>query len=157
MNRLVKRIQECTTIADVDNLGIKLRPTFRKTLETAIMLKNNPDVNQRNIGMQFMRTCIQEAERGADAITAPTSADGLKTKGDGFVQEEELDNHNPESGNKGSEQSSDNVEPYPAEGKDAPNSDIESMQTASGEDQMKEGFPMPGGFPPTGIEPRCSK
>lgn len=42
-----------------------------------------------------------------------------------------------------SDGSSDSTEPYPGEGSDAPDSDIEGMQKASGENQMKEGFGMP--------------
>ncbi len=159
--KLVKRIQECTSIADIDRLGLRLRPTFRKTLETAILLSNHPDKTQRDYGAQFMRTVLQEAERGEDAVTAPSEADGLKTKGDHFVKEEELDNHNPESGNAGSDQSTDNVEPYPQVA-DTSDDGEKGMEKTDGEDQMKEaGFPMgggmppqqPNGMPPMGMEP----
>lgn len=157
---LVKKLQECKSINDIDKLGINLRPTFRKTLETAILLSNHPDKLQREYGAQFMRTVLQEAERGEDAVTAPSEADGLKTKGDRFVKEEELSNHNASAGNAGSEQSSDNTEPYPQEGTD---DEVTGMKSATGEDQMKEaGFPMGqpqqppmggNGFPMPGMEP----
>ena len=162
--KLVKRIQECRSINDIDRLGLRLRPTFRKTLETAIILSNHPDKMQRDYGAQFMRTVLQEAERGEDAVTAPSSADGLKTKGDHFVKEEELSNHNPESGNAGSDQSSDNEEPYPqvADSSEDGSKDMEKMSDT--DNQMKEaGFPMGGqqqppmgNGMPMGLEPQVA-
>ncbi len=166
MNTLSRQIQECTTLADVDHIfaGMRIRPTFRKTVETAVMLKSHADPNQRSIGQQFLRSAIQEAEMGEDAVTAPAEGKGLKTKGDKFVQEEELDNHNSESGNKGGEQSSDNVEPYPqvAENSEDGSKDMEKMDDT--ENQMKEGFPPqngmpqppPMGMPPMGLEPQVA-
>ena len=72
-------------------------------------------------------------------VGLPRTAD--KTPGekdiDKKTQEEQLKTARDSDG------SSDSTEPYPGEGTDAPDSDIEGMQKATGENQMKEGFGMP--------------
>ena len=116
-----------------------------------MLLKNHPDKHQREYGANFMRTAIQELDMGKDEQPTPHHGDGVDVKKDKVIKEEELSGGNPD-GTEGSEQSTDNVGPYPQVADEEPNSDIESMQggAASGDNQMKEGGPM-GMFP--GIEP----
>ena len=99
-----------------------------------------------------MRTAIQELEMDKDEQPTPHHDDGVTVKKDKIIKEEELSGGNP-SGTEGSEQSTDNVGPYPQVGEEEPNEDIESMQggAASGDNQMKEGQSPMGMFP--GIEP----
>ena len=164
--KLVKRLQECTSLAQADQILSKytgIRPTFRKTLETAMLLKNNADPTQRDIGQQFFKTVLQEASDMEKSEEPASPHDkGIKSKDDGFIKEETLDNHNPENQDKGGQQSSDNVEPYPqvADDSDDGSKDMEKMDDT--ENQMKEAFPpsggMPpqGGMPPMGLEPNVA-
>jgi len=150
---IIKRLQECDSYNQAIPLlkSVNARPALHKIVETAILLKNHPDKHQREYGSNFMRTAIQELEMDKDEQPTPHHGDGVTVKKDKIIKEEELSGGNP-SGTEGSEQSSDNVGPYPQVGEEEPNEDIESMQggAASGDNQMKEGGPM-GMFP--GIEP----
>ncbi len=152
---IVKRLQECNSFNEAIPLlnEAKAKPALRKIVETAILLKNHPDPHQREYGSGFMRSALQELEMDKAEQPTPHHNDSVKVEKDKIIKEEELSGGNP-SGTSGSEQSSDNVGPYPQVGTEEPNSDIESMQggAASGDNQMKEmgGGPM-GMFP--GIEP----
>ena len=82
------------------------------------MLKNHPDAQQRQYGQGFINSAIQELD--ADEEPTPAESPGLKTKGDKFVKEETLAGGDKD-GTDGSEQSTDNTEPYPQVAKDSDN------------------------------------
>jgi hypothetical protein len=113
----------------------KASPTALELTKIAFANPNSRDV--------LLQPVIQEMEDH----TSGNQAKGDENPGEKDVKKltEEQVQHPRDS-----EGSSDSTQPYPGEGKDAPNSDIESSQTASGEDQMKEmgGMPGMGGMPP---------
>ena len=153
----IQKLRECTSIAEADSIlsSVRAGPAIRKLVETGVMLKNHPDAQQRQYGQGFINSAIQELD--ADEEPTPAEAPGLKTKGDHFVKEEELAGGNKD-GTDGSEQSSDNTEPYPGVAKDSDNGEKDMEKMSGTEDQMKEGFPgqMPGGPMPgmmPGLEP----
>lgn len=140
----VKTIQEAITVLG-DRKGAN-RPSIVKLAETMVRFRNDPSQNAKNEADSMTLSMIQEMEDfGHDPEVS------VKPKDDKFVKEEKLANHNPSTINEGSEQSTDNTPPYPQEGTTEGDSSIESMQTAPGENQMKEmGGGMPGqpGQPP---------
>ena len=156
---IISKLRECTSIAEADGILSQARagPAVRKLVETGILLRNHPDKQQREYGLSFINSAIQEVD-GVGTLTkseVPTNQDshGIKKKGDGFVKEEELAGGN-KSGTAGSEQSSDNTEPYPqvADSSDDGQKDMEKMDDT--ENQMTEMMPgmgMPGMMP--GLEP----
>lgn len=141
MNDNIQRLRECTTFAQAEPYLNTLRagPAARKLMEISILLKSHADSTQRHYGEEMFDTAIKEL----DPKEQPTPAEspGVKVVKDKIVQEELLSNNNPSSANTGSEQSTKNTAPTPKEGTTEPNSDIESMQTASGENQMTEMIP----------------
>jgi len=151
---IIKRLQECDSYNQAIPLlrSVNAKPALHKIVETAMLLKNHPDKHQREYGTNFMRTAIQELEMDDDEQPTPHHDDGVTVKKDKIIKEEELSGGNP-SGTEGSEQSTENVGPYPQVADEEPNSDIESMQggASSGDNQMKEGQGPMGMFP--GIEP----
>lgn len=150
-----KKLQECTCIGDAQPLlkSMKAGPAIRELIESGIMLKGSPDKNTQHFGNRLLMSAVREAEE--DEEKKEKEANGFvnpdQTKGDKDVEKkvtEEQITHPRDS-----EGSTDSTEPYPQEGGNAPNTDIESMQTASGQDQMKEGFPM--GI--AGVDPNVAK
>lgn len=147
--RLIQALREATSLGEVEPIlqRLNMSTTARKLAEVSIMTRQNPNPQAQAYADQMMAHVIREAEEKMEhdddehhekeahdehkEREVGLHDDGVKPKKDHFVKEEELDNHNPETGNKGSDQSSDNTPPYPQEGDDAPNSDIESMQTSS--------------------------
>lgn len=140
----VKTIQEAITVLG-DRKGAN-RPSIVKLAETMVRFRNDPSQNAKNEADSMTLSMIQEMEDfGHDPEVS------VKPKDDKFVKEEKLTNHNPGDIGQGSEQSSDNTLPYPQQGSTEAEKNIESMQTADGENQMKEmGGGMPGqpGQPP---------
>jgi hypothetical protein len=120
-------------------------PTFRKTVETAIALSNHADAAQRAIGQNFWSTVIQEQSAKLDKDEEPTPHHdyGVKSKGTKFVREETLAGGN-KNGTDGSEQSTDNTEPYPQEGENSEDGQKDMQKMSDTENQMTETFPMPG-------------
>ncbi len=157
---LIKRLQEAHTLADVDPILRGSYPaTFKKVVETAMILKNHSDPDQRQVGESFLRTAIQEADKMPDneqPTNMPHDA-GIKSKGDHFVKEETLDNHNPETQDKGGQQSSENEEPFTAPGEDDPNSQIEGMDTATGIERGGDGVIETSPLSIAGIEPHVAQ
>ena len=128
--------------------ALRVRPSQRKLIETAIQLKHSKDPRQLAYGEDFMLTAIKELDPLSGQTTHMSKGNNGNADIAGIIKKEkeadeitgELDSH----------QSSQINQPYPKEGSDAPNSDIESMQTASGEDQMggiRENMGMPGMMP----------
>lgn len=132
---------------------LKLRPSARKLVETGIQLKNSPDNRQVAYGLDFIQTAIKEVEDEhklkEDNGGAHRDQGGEKDVEKAIHEADEI------TGELDSHQSSDIDMPYKKEGTDEPQSDIESMQSASGENQMggiKEGMP-PNGMPQPGMGP----
>lgn len=147
------KLQECRTITEAEPFLRGRSATFRKIVETAILLQSHPNPQQQQIGNQFMATAIQELDAAEEPT--PKESPGLKTKGDHFVKEEELAGGN-KSGTAGSEQSSDNTEPYPqvAEDSEDGQKDMEKMDDT--ENQFSEMGGMPGMMPP-GLDPQIAQ
>ena len=154
-----KKLQECTSVDQATQIlnVLKAGPAVRKLVETGVMLRNHPDPIQRQYGSSFIQAAIQEEEEDNNEKKeqVPPTEQPTPHQGDDAEKpiEEELLADGDKDGNEGSEQSTENKEPYPLVAGETPNSDIESMTSASGENQMKEdmGGGWPGGIP--GIEP----
>jgi len=158
---IIHKLRECTSIAEADGILNQVRagPAVKKLVETGILLRNHPDKQQREYGLSFINSAIQEVD-GQGTLTkneAPTNQDahGIKVNKstNGFIKEETLADGN-KNGTEGSEQSTDNVEPYPqvAEDSEDGSKDMEKMDDT--ENQMTEMMPgmgMPGMMP--GLEP----
>jgi len=154
-----KKLQECTSVDQANQIlnVLKAGPAVRKLVETGVMLRNHPDPIQRQYGSSFIQAAIREEEEDNNEKKEQVPADEQPTPhhGDDAEKpiEEELLADGDKDGNEGSEQSTENKEPYPLVAGETPNSDIESMTSASGENQMKED--MGGGYPGMipGLEP----
>lgn len=148
--KYIQKLRECTSIAEADNIlsSVHAGPGIRKLVETGVMLKNHPDSQQRQYGQSFINSAIQELDD--EETPTPAESPGLKTKGDNFVKEEELAGGDKD-GTAGSEQSSDNTEPYPQVAKDSDNGEKDMEKMSGTENQMKEGFPPMGGMPGGGM------
>jgi hypothetical protein len=133
---LYNRLKE-TAISDVDDIlkGRKVSASAKKLIEAGVLLNHSAEPTQRAYGLDFIKTAVKELE--------PEEEPAIKSGDVEAVKEEVLSNHNVGSRGTGSEQSSDNTEPYPKEGTDTPDNDIEGMDSATGENQMKEGIGMP--------------
>lgn len=135
------KILEARTVNEalkvIETAKVKLRPSARQLLETAYAIKET----QPQYASNFITTVIREVESAIDSEGVHDEGiDKIKESGD----------VKSGSGNAGSEQSS-STTGLKDEGKDAPNSDIESMQTASGENQMgkiSENIGCPQGMDP---------
>lgn len=130
-------------------------PAVKKLVETALALSSSQDPQQRNHAYSFMESAIKELEDGqgnlADPGLGPDVDDDIAApklreedekddderkineqddddKNEHKVHEEVLDNHNNGPREEGSEQSTDNVAPYPQQGVD----------TTSGEKPMQD-------------------
>ena len=155
MTDFKRKLQACRTCEEARPIleTLKVRPSARKLVETAIQLKQSKDPRQQSYGLDFMQTAIREID---DDEKKHQEANGTAHPMKVGAGAEDIDKKMSEAdeitGALDSHQSSDIDMPYPKEGTDEPNSDIESMQTASGENQMggiKENMaPMPGQMPP---------
>ena len=136
MNGLIKRLKEAKTLADADPILKQLRanPTQIKLVEASILQRMNPNPASYEYGVSMLNTVIRELD--PEEETASPESPGLKRKGDHFVKEEELSNHNPGDHGAGSEQSSENTEPYSGEGKKEGDEDM--LNAPDTENQMKE-------------------
>lgn len=142
----VNKLKACRTIAEADPImeTLKLRPSQKKLVETAIQLQHSTDPRQRAHGEDFWFTAIKEAEEDEkDKDKIKEDDGGAHRKQGGEEDVKKLVEADEITGELDSHSSSDIDMPYPQEGADAPQSDIESSKTASGENQMRE-MPMPG-------------
>jgi len=152
MTDFKRKLQGCRTCEEARPIleTLKARPSARKLVETAIQLKQSKDPRQQSYGLDFMQTAIRELEDDENDKTK--EANGTAHPMDVGAGAKDIDKKMSEAdtitGALDSHQSSDIDQPYPKEGTDEPQSDIESMQTASGENQMggiKENMsPYPG-------------
>jgi len=155
MTDFKQKLQACRTCEEARPIleTLKVRPSARKLVETAIQLKQSKDPRQQSYGLDFMQTAIREIDDDENDKTK--EANGTAHPMDVGAGAKDIDKKMSEAdsitGALDSHQSSDIDMPYPKEGTDQPQSDIESMQTASGENQMggiKENMaPMPGQMP----------
>jgi len=127
-------------------------PAVKKLVETALILSNSQDPQQRNHAYSFMESAIKELEDDDDhkereeEMGKHAEDDKL---GNTKISEEELDNNNNGGREEGSEQSSDNTEPYPGEGKDTTTGEKPMQDMDGSVNQWNEtGFPQGGGQPP---------
>ena len=156
-------------------------PAVKKLVETALVLSNSQDPQQRNHAYSFMESAIKELEDDEklheEEMGMHSGEDGLNNTKIGEqedddddkklheeeddkehkIHEEELSNHNQGGRTTGSEQSTDNTEPYPGEGKDTTTGE-KPMQDMDGTvNQWNEtgGMPPPGAPPgmPPGVPP----
>lgn len=142
----MKSLKECTTLQEAEPFLRKATPTQKKVIETAFALRAHPNATQQALGEQFWQTAIQEMDKAEEPT--PHHDNGLKSKGDHFVKEEELAGGN-KSGTEGSEQSTDNTEPYPQEGSQSENGQKDMEKAEGTENQFSEMMPnmmpqMPG-------------
>ena len=144
---MIKSLKECKSIQEAEPLLRNASHSLRKVVETAFQLMSHANPQQQEFGRGFMATALREMDDGEQPDQQHDK--GVKTKGDGFVKEEELSGGNP-SGTQGSEQSSSNSEPVLSkEGTDEPDGDM-AQPGMSTENQFNETFPgqMPGQMPP---------
>ncbi len=145
----MNKLQECSTLQEAEKFLRGATPTFRKTVETAILLKQHPDPAQRVLGESFMQIAIKELD--AEEEPTPKESGGLKVKGEHFVKEETLPGGN-KSGTDGSEQSS--GDKPTDEGTTEPDGDMQTPGMST-ENQMTEAFGQPPmGGPPQGGPPQ---
>lgn len=176
--KLIKQLQECSTLGQADPILTRLGagPAVKKLVETALILSNSQDPQQRNHAYSFMESAIKELEDGgegnqADPGLGPKVDDGIAapkiteeedsddiTKiteeeddddDEHKIHEEEVTNNNQGSRNDGSEQSTDNTEPYPGQGIDTTNGEKPMQDMDNTQNQFNEtgGFPNGGGAP----------
>jgi len=139
MNSLISRLREAKTLADADPILRKLGADgpIRKLVEASILQRMNPNPASYEYGVSMLNEAIQYLDKDEEPASPETP--GIKPKGDHFVKEEALDNNNPEGGQAGSEQSTENTEPYSGEGK--PTGDEDMTKAPDTENQMSEMVP----------------
>jgi len=155
-------------------------PSVKKLVETALILNNSQDPAQRSHAFSFMEVAIKELEddnddkineespmgqhSNEDGLSSPKigSGDGTineeeddkdkekETNAENKIHEEELSNHNQGGRTTGSEQSTDNTQPYPGEGEDSADGEKDMHKMDGTVNQWNEtgGMPPPGGAPP---------
>jgi len=150
MTDYIRQLQECTSITEAGAILNQIRagPAIKKLVEIGVILKNHPDKVQQQHGQGMLSAAIQQLQEGNGAVDGKHVDNPHKKSTDA----DDMHETDKITGALDSHQSS-NIEGLEKQGKDAPNTDIESMQTASGEDQMRENMPpgmqpqMPGGPP----------
>lgn len=131
-----RTIQEALKVVETNK--ITLGASAEQLLRTAFAIQET----QPTYAQTFKETVVKEVGSAIDTE---------KVHDSGIDKIKEGDSVTSGSGNAGSEQSS-SIDGLKDEGKDAPNSDIESMQTASGENQMgkiSENIGCPQGMDPS--------
>ena len=180
--KLIKKLQECATMGQADPILTKLNagPAVKKLVETALVLSNSQDPQQRNHAYSFMESAIKELEDDEklkeEEMGMHGNEDGLNNHKIGEqedddeedkeretheenekdkehkIHEEELSNNNQGGRTSGSEQSTDNTEPYPGEGKDTTTGEKPMQDMDGAVNQWNETGGMPPGVPP-GVPP----
>lgn len=152
----IQKLREARTLNDANVILDKLHASgsVRKLVEVSFMTRTSADRSTQDYGM----SCLNEAVSTLKDSETPTPKEspGLKTKGNHFVQEEELDNHNNGQREEGSEQSSDNTPPYPQEGTKDGDEDMQNAPDT--ENQMTETDDVPYNIlENTGLHPDIAK
>jgi len=150
----MKSLRECTTLQEAETLLKGAKPSLRKIVEMGFALKDHPNQTQRNISDQLISTAIREMD--GNEMPTPKHDDGIKSKGDHFVKEEELSGGN-KTGTEGSEQSTDNTPPYPQEGSETEDGQKDMKKATGTENQFSEMMPQmqQGGMP--GMDPQIAQ
>jgi len=135
MNSLINRLREAKTLADADPILRELGANgpVRKLVEASILQRMNPNPASYEYGISMLNEAIQYLDK--DEQPTPAESPGLKVKGDKFVKEEELANHNPGGRGEGSEQSTSNTG-LPMEG--TKDGDEDMTNAPDTENQMSE-------------------
>lgn len=143
------KLRNCRSCAEAQPVleTLKVRPSQRKLIETAIQLNQSNDPRQQSHGEDFFITAFREMDdeeekKHQEQIKHQANIGNVGDDIDSV--DKKVHEADEITGELDSHQSSDIDMPYPKEGTDAPSSDIEGSNTASGEDQMKEGL---GGMP----------
>ncbi len=202
--KLIKRLQECSTIGQADPILTRLGagPAVKKLVETALILSNSQDPQQRNHAYSFMESAIKELENSDvadenhppvdknkqghlehdqnervspiqeeddddddDDIREQTDDEDKREreqnhdnedKNEHKLHEEILDNHNNGPREDGSEQSTENREPYPGTGRDSTNGEKPMQDMDNTQNQWNETGPgmIPNGMPGNGMPPQ---
>lgn len=132
----IQRLREAKTLIDADVILDSLHASgaVRKLVEVSFMTRTAPDQSTQQYGMSCMNEAVTTLKDSEQPAT-PESP-GLKTKGNHFVKEDIVINHNPTQRDAGSEQSSDNTPPYPQEG--TQDGDEDMTNAPDTENQMTE-------------------
>jgi len=135
MNNLINKLREAKTLVDADPILTQLgaNGAIRKLVEASILQRMSNNPASYEYGVTMLNGAIQELEK--DEEPASPESPGLKIKNGNF-KEETLDNNNPEGHNAGSEQSTENTEPYSGEGKKTGDEDM--LNAPDTENQMSE-------------------
>ncbi len=137
MNSLISRLREAKTLADADPILRELGANgpIRKLVEASILQRMNPNPASYEYGVSMLNEAIQYLDKDEEPASPETP--GVTPKKDHFVvKEETLDNHNPTGRQAGSEQSSENTEPYTGEGTKTGDEDM--INAPDTENQMSE-------------------
>ena len=123
---LYKRLQECSCIGDAQPYIRKAKPALRELVESGVMFNNAPDRQTKALGQRFLSKAVQEMEDDEHKMKEQEGEEDVEKKTKELMEEHPRD----------SEGSSSDADPLPPEGTDAPEGDIESMQTVSGADKI---------------------
>lgn len=136
MNSLIDRLREAKTMIVADPLlrELKATPVQMKLVEASILQRLSPDPSGYEYGVSMLNTVIRELD--PEEEPASPESTGLKVKDKKLIKEETLDNNNPNTGNTGSEQSTENTAPYTGEGKKTGDEDM--LSAPDTENQMSE-------------------
>ena len=113
---------------------LKASGAVRKLVEVSFMTRNSMERSTQEYGI----SCLNEAITTLKDSEQPDTPEspGLKVKGNHFVKEDIVINHNPTQRDEGSEQSTDNTPPYPQEGTQDGDEDMQNAPDT--ENQMTE-------------------
>jgi len=139
MGILIDKLREAKTLADADPILRKLGADgpIRKLVEASILQRMNPNPASYEYGISMLNEAIQYLDKDEEPASPETP--GIKPKDDHFVKEEIINNNNTTSHNKGSEQSTQNTEPYSGEGTRTGDEDM--VNAPDTENQMSETNP----------------
>lgn len=160
------KLRACRSCAEAKPImeAMHMGSSQKQLMDYYYQLRASNDPRQQAHGENAYATAVRETdeqnlEKHQEANGGLHRDQGGEADIAGIIDKEKKQQEADEiTGSLDSHQSSDIDMPYPKEGKDEPNSDIESMQTASGENQMggiKEGMPgmMPQMPPAPGMPP----
>lgn len=152
------KLRACRSCAEAKPImeAMHMGSSQQQLMDYYYQLRVSKDPRQQAHGENAYATAIREADeenlknnndKHQEANGGLHRDQGGEADIAGIIDKEKHQEADEITGELDSHQSSDIDMPYPKEGTDEPNSDIESMQTASGENQMggiKENMPMPG-------------
>ncbi len=133
---LINGLREARTLDVADPILKQLgaNSTQMKLVEASILQRMSGNPASYEYGVTMLNTVIRELE--PEEEPAEPESPAIKPKGDHFVKEEELSNGNIGKRNDGSEQSTENTEPYSGEG--TKTGDESMINAPDTENQMSE-------------------